>query len=576
LLPSKRNNDKWNAHHQILVQDVEYAATRKIEHGHELDVVMLGDSITERWNVTRGVGQINNRAVFERFFDKSRNAEALLQGLALGTSGDITTELLWHLKNGMLPDTLQPKVWLILIGTNDLGRSGCSKRTALAGILQVAQYLHTQRPNGTSIILHGLLPRNDVYAPENVQTDFVLNRYWEDILWINRELENFCALHQEWHYMESNDLFLQHIHDHDVISSNSPGAVVINKDMMPDALHPGVAGYEAWAPRIVEQVLKLIQHEQPAPVKVGISEDGNEKMIMNQSDNRCIDLDDPVEWKEIPIKKRCSCPDPLLPRNRNNVNWKAHHQVLVQDVEYAAALKIEHGHELDVVMLGDSITERWNGTRNMGQIDPLFQKDRAVFERFFEKSRNADAPLQGLALGSSGDITTELLWHLQNGMLPDTLQPKVWLILIGTNDLGRPGCSKRTTLAGILQVAQYLHTQRPNGTPIILHGLLPRNIVYASENAQTDVKVNRFWKDILWINRELENFCALHQDLHYMESSELFLQRIGGNGASGGETPGAVTIKKGLMPDALHPNAAGYEAWAPRIVEEVLRLIQKV
>lgn len=295
LKPSKREEvgGAWDLHHQVMVQDAEYAATLELEHGHELDVVMLGDSITERWNGTRSMGQNRHpeyRAVFERFFDKTNSnsnnddnpnisiissSSTTLQGLALGTSGDISAEMLWHLQNGMLPDTLRPKVWLLLIGTNDLGRSGCSKRTTLAGILQVAQYLHDTRASSSSrsggrsrgsstpIILHGLLPRNDVYRSEELQTDYFLNRYWQDILWINRELKKFCTLHENWYYMDANHLFLKKRMDNNDVDNggDTQGAVMINRELMPDALHPNVAGYEAWGPLIVEQVLKLAQKE---------------------------------------------------------------------------------------------------------------------------------------------------------------------------------------------------------------------------------------------------------------------------------------------------------------------------
>lgn len=262
LRPSKRmDSPQWSDHHNVMVDDANYAAVSELVHGHELDVVLLGDSITERWNGTRGMGQDQYpeyRAVFESFFDKTnKSSTAPLQGLALGTGGDISTEMLWHLQNGMLPATLKPKIWFLLIGTNDLGRSGCSKRTGLAGILQVAQYLHTKRP-GTPILLHGLLPRNDVYANEAMQTDYTLNRYWRDIMWINRALQKFCSLHADWHYMDAGGLFLQRVNDADHPTGDAQGAVMINKELMPDALHPNVAGYQAWGALIVDKVRTLL------------------------------------------------------------------------------------------------------------------------------------------------------------------------------------------------------------------------------------------------------------------------------------------------------------------------------
>mmetsp|Transcript_10488 Transcript_10488/g.13897 ORF Transcript_10488/g.13897 Transcript_10488/m.13897 type:complete len:99 (-) Transcript_10488:343-639(-) len=82
--------------------------------------------------------------------------------------------------------------------------------------------------------------------------------------------------------------------------------------------------------------------------------------------------------------------------------------------------------------------------------------------------------LNGMALGSAADITPETIWHLENRWITDSLHPKLWLLLIGTNDLGRSGCSKRNTLVGILHIADHLHKMRPD-VPILFHGLLPRD-----------------------------------------------------------------------------------------------------
>ena len=191
------------------------------------------------------------REVFDEYFaPRDGSGGQHLRGLALGSAGDISTELLWHLQNGMLPDTLRPRAWLILVGTNDLGRMHCSKRSALAGILNVAQFLHDRRPN-TPILVHGLLPRSDQYNTG----DYALGMRWQQILWINRELKKFCALHREWHYVDASGLFLER-------RAAGSAEVVINADLMEDSLHPTVRGYRVWAPRIVEKVRKVLDSNE--------------------------------------------------------------------------------------------------------------------------------------------------------------------------------------------------------------------------------------------------------------------------------------------------------------------------
>lgn len=300
----------------------------------------------------------------------------------------------------------------------------------------------------------------------------------------------------------------------------------------------------------------------------------------NSSHNFCLDPDDVRD--DEPKLSHCECPDPTRPLPRaGDTAWKAHHKLLVEDAQYAAASSISgHDAALDLVMVGDSITERWNRTRRAPPF--LLDEDyRSVFERYFVKTRQQSiidgggsnhetlaVHLQGLALGTSGDISMELLWHLQNGMMPDTLRPKVWMILIGTNDLGRSGCSKSTVLAGILQIAEFVRQQRP-GTPIVLHGLMPRNDVFAPAHLQTDYTLNRHWKDIQWINERLARFGDLHHEWTYLECNDLFLQTIQ-DPITGINT---TLVNKEFMPDSLHPNVAGYEAWGERIVEHMLKII---
>jgi hypothetical protein len=60
----------------------------------------------------------------------------------------------------------------------------------------------------------------------------------------------------------------------------------------------------------------------------------------------------------------------------------------------------EHAHpNLDLVMLGDSITERWNGTSNNGV--SRIEHGRRPFEKMFTKEHGGT--LEALSLGSAGD-----------------------------------------------------------------------------------------------------------------------------------------------------------------------------
>ena len=242
----------------------------------------------------------------------------------------------------------------------------------------------------------------------------------------------------------------------------------------------------------------------------------------------------------------CTCEDPVKPMDwLDNPLWLDHHNRLVKEAERTDAF--------DLVIIGDSITERINGTRHQGNV--MLPENRAIFESTFTKSGGGN--VDALALGSSGDTSENLLWHLENGMLPDTtLNPKVWLVLIGTNNLGRKLCSKEATLRGILEVVARLRSKRPDAT-VLLHGLLPR-----SDNSMAKVmkeenyKLGYYWEQIQWINQRLKESCNDNLQCVYMETIDIFLSSKD-------------MINKETLTDALHPSSEGIKKWGPLIVEKV-------
>jgi lysophospholipase L1-like esterase len=317
-----------------------------------------------------------------------------------------------------------------------------------------------------------------------------------------------------------------------------------------------------------------------------------------EEENLCYDRTDPEEWKEISNKRNCNCPTPGIATKelRNNQpEWLVHHETMQQDLQYELFLqqqqqqksaKVKQQPLLDVLFLGDSIMERWNGTRSMGvQHGTQFQEFRHSFDSMFNQRRSLDttdttstttttttAQLQGLLLGSSGDITSELFWHIQN--LPCNIGrtttnklcivPKVFFLLIGTNDLGRMECSTTSTVTGIIQIINYLHAIYPT-TPILVHGLLPRSDTYNKGNYE----LGRYWENILVINDELETYCTKKGQtllLHYMDASHLFL--------TSSDTSNTNTmLNETVMSDSLHPDVLGYNLWGQEIVQRVLQII---
>src|SRR5436190_19976020 len=77
---------------------------------------------------------------------------------------------------------------------------------------------------------------------------------------------------------------------------------------------------------------------------------------------------------------------------------------------------------VDVLFLGDSITDAWGGEGH-GK-----GGGASIFEKEF-------VPLKAANFGIGGDRTQHVLWRLQNGEL-EGIQPKVVMLMIGTNNLG--------------------------------------------------------------------------------------------------------------------------------------------
>jgi hypothetical protein len=77
-------------------------------------------------------------------------------------------------------------------------------------------------------------------------------------------------------------------------------------------------------------------------------------------------------------------------------------------------LKIVAKGEGDVIFIGDSITQGWEG------------EGKDVWARFY-------GPRNAINLGIGGDRTQHVLWRLENGNLKG-LAPKAAVVMIGTNN----------------------------------------------------------------------------------------------------------------------------------------------
>ncbi len=196
--------------------------------------------------------------------------------------------------------------------------------------------------------------------------------------------------------------------------------------------------------------------------------------------------------------------------------WKKRH---AEKVKAAKA----GGYEL--LFLGDSITHSWeNGGKE-------------VFAKYY-------APRKTLNLGFSGDRTEHVLWRLLNGELPPEVDPKVAVLMIGTNNTGHSMQEAGETASGIRAILDLLRDRRPE-MQVLLLGVFPRGV------GPDDPKRKRNGE----INAIAETF-ADGDKIHYLDISGAFLADDR-------------TLPKAVMPDALHPNPRGYAIWAAAMEDKL-------
>ncbi len=221
----------------------------------------------------------------------------------------------------------------------------------------------------------------------------------------------------------------------------------------------------------------------------------------------------------------------------------------------------------DVVFLGDSITNGWEGQK--------------AWQEYF----GAFKPVN---LGIGGDQTGHVLWRITDGRELDNLKPKAAVIMIGTNN----GHSAPQVAGGIAAIVEELKRQKP-GIKILVLGVFPRGGGGDAERSLEQIAegikpVNEELKkdqpDLKLLNaavRKLEQqkgtipaaklskkiaeinaIIAKLDDgktVFYKDIGKEFLDQ---NGGLSGE----------IMPDYLHLSAKGYDIWGKEIKADLEKL----
>jgi lysophospholipase L1-like esterase len=159
-------------------------------------------------------------------------------------------------------------------------------------------------------------------------------------------------------------------------------------------------------------------------------------------------------------------PEAAQPIERADAWWQDRHREKLAEL---------HRGPVDLIFLGDSITQDYESGG-----PPEWRNFLPVWQHYYG-NRHA------VNLGFNGDATSHLLWRIEHGEV-DGISPKVAIILIGANNLGRLHWPAGDDVRGVQAVVDATRRKLPR-TQIILLGVLPsERSAWATE---TTVAINR-------------------------------------------------------------------------------------
>lgn len=211
---------------------------------------------------------------------------------------------------------------------------------------------------------------------------------------------------------------------------------------------------------------------------------------------------------------------------------------------FELTLREAHAHPgARLVWLGDSITQYWDRDGKLP-----YQQVRPVWRKYY-------APYDALNFGLIGDTTASVIWRIDHHEFAG-LHPKLVVVLIGANNLGRPHWGAAKTVPGIEAVIRDLHRHVP-GAHVLLLGILP-SIRSAWISRQTGL-----------INADLARV--------YAHSALVTFRDVGHVLEVNGKPDPALYVDPRMNPPepALHPDAEGMRRIAVALQPTIARLMNR-
>lgn len=443
--------------------------------------VFLGDSITDLW-------------------DDPTRADEFFPGkpyVNRGISGQTAPQMLLRFRQDVIE--LQPRVVVILAGTNDLGASTTLQRPTgypvghpellLDSLTTMAELASA---HGIRVVLASIPPVSSSPRMRDGRTHTEL-RPPARIREVNAWLRAYAARHRHTYL------------DYHTAMVDERG--LLRQDLSNDGLHPNARGYKVMAP-LAERAVQEALHRRPPPARPlkFVPDDGADEVRL-------------ADAPETP--RTCS----ELARLRNEV---ASGERLLRDwagIDRYADENRRMTTSPRVVFIGDSITDLWSEPRAGG---------------FFPGRPYANR-------GISAQSTQQMVVRFRQDVI--RLSPQVVVILAGTNDIG--GNTGPTTLGAVEDnLALMSEIARFHRIRVVIASVLPVSDYDRLRQANPRLRTTRRPPEVIqrlndWIRRY-----AAANGLGWLDYHAAL-------------TDAAGLLRDELTEDGVHPNAAGYRIMAP-------------
>ena len=187
---------------------------------------------------------------------------------------------------------------------------------------------------------------------------------------------------------------------------------------------------------------------------------------------------------------------------------------------HRAFVEIARRGDVDVLFLGDSITDYWRSTAP------------DLWDRYY-------APRKAANFGIGADHTQHVLWRLDHGEL-DGIRPRVVVVMIGTNNLAYQ--PEDEVVEGVKAVLERVRARLP-ASEVLLLGLTPRGLRMdpGQATAEADPRVPP-------VNQRLAKLRD-GRAIRFLDIGPKLLDDKG-------------RVVQAIEPDLLHLSHEGYRIWA--------------